>query len=232
MSKCIFVTGTGTDVGKTYVTGLMVKKLKGAGLSCGYYKAAMSGNDIGADEVLPAILVRGKVLTGGYIGHAATIANKKVYEGFLGDNSEMPLMHGPTFMGNALACSVALKSIELFENGDYMSRIKHIEAFTREYMKDLEDQRIKEVRIMGGCVCVEVNDSETCSDGLPGGSGNDSDSIKERPMGSHYCRTCRNICSKTGVGSYIRCCMAAIGCRGYAGNGIYCYSCACFDGDS
>lgn len=114
-----------------------------------------------ADEVLPDILVLGKALTGGYIGHAATIANKKVYEGFLGDNSEMALMHGPTFMGNALACSLALKSIELFESGDYMSRIKHIEAFTREYMKDLEDPRIKEVRIMGGCVCVEVNDSET-----------------------------------------------------------------------
>lgn len=52
MSKCIFVTGTGTDVGKTYVTGLMVKKLKEAGVSCGYYKAAMSGNDRGADGSL------------------------------------------------------------------------------------------------------------------------------------------------------------------------------------
>ncbi len=44
MSKAIFVIGTGTDIGKTYVTGLIVKKLKEAGLKCGYYKAAMSGN--------------------------------------------------------------------------------------------------------------------------------------------------------------------------------------------
>lgn len=44
MSKSIFITGTGTDVGKTYVTALIVKKLKDAGLSCGYYKAAVSGN--------------------------------------------------------------------------------------------------------------------------------------------------------------------------------------------
>ena len=44
MSKQLFITGTGTDVGKTYVAGLIVKKLHDAGLSCGYYKAAMSGN--------------------------------------------------------------------------------------------------------------------------------------------------------------------------------------------
>lgn len=45
MTKKLFVTGTGTDVGKTYVTALMVKKLKEAGVSAGYYKAAMSGNE-------------------------------------------------------------------------------------------------------------------------------------------------------------------------------------------
>ena len=45
MSKSIFITGTGTDIGKTYVTGLIVKKLKEAGENAAYYKAAMSGND-------------------------------------------------------------------------------------------------------------------------------------------------------------------------------------------
>ena len=68
-------------------------------------------------------------------------------------------MHGPTFMGNALACSVALKSIELFEKHDYMSKIRRIEEITRREMKDLSDYRIKEIRIMGGCVCIEVKDS-------------------------------------------------------------------------
>lgn len=43
MGKAIFVTGTGTDVGKTYVTGLMVKKIRDAGLDGSYYKAALSG---------------------------------------------------------------------------------------------------------------------------------------------------------------------------------------------
>lgn len=52
MSKKIFVTGTGTDVGKTYITGLIVKKLNAMGLNPAYYKAAMSGNDRDANGKL------------------------------------------------------------------------------------------------------------------------------------------------------------------------------------
>lgn len=52
MGKGIFVTGTGTDVGKTFVTGLIIKKLKEEGLNPGYYKAAMSENERGEDGSL------------------------------------------------------------------------------------------------------------------------------------------------------------------------------------
>lgn len=45
MGKAVFITGTGTDIGKTYVTGLIIKKLAEAGETAAYYKAAMSGND-------------------------------------------------------------------------------------------------------------------------------------------------------------------------------------------
>ena len=45
MSKAVFITGTGTDIGKTYLSGLIVKKLAQAGKNPAYYKAAMSGND-------------------------------------------------------------------------------------------------------------------------------------------------------------------------------------------
>ena len=45
MSRALFVTGTGTDIGKTFITGLIVKKLAESGKNPGYYKAAMSGND-------------------------------------------------------------------------------------------------------------------------------------------------------------------------------------------
>ena len=118
-----------------------------------------TGNRFVADLVLPDILVLGKALTGGYIGHAVTVANEKVFQGFYDENPEHALMHGPTFMGNALACSVALKSIELFETGDYMEKIRRIEEITRGEMDGFSDERIKEVRIMGGCVCVEVKDA-------------------------------------------------------------------------
>ena len=120
-----------------------------------------TGNRFVADLVLPDILVLGKALTGGYIGHAVTVANHKVYDGFYDDDPAHALMHGPTFMGNALACSVALKSIELFESGNYMDKIARIEAITRRELDGFSDPRIREIRIMGGCVCIEVYDSET-----------------------------------------------------------------------
>lgn len=115
-----------------------------------------TGNRFVADLVLPDILVLGKALTGGYIGHAVTVANHRVYEGFYDDNPAHALMHGPTFMGNALACSVALKSIELFETRNYMSKIRKIEQITRREMQGFCHPEVKEVRIMGACICVEV----------------------------------------------------------------------------
>lgn len=120
-----------------------------------------TGNRFVADLVLPDILVLGKALTGGYIGHAVTAANEKVFRGFYDDDPAHALMHGPTFMGNALACSVALRSVELFEEQDYMSKIHRIEEITRREMEGFSDPRIKEIRMMGACVCLEVYDSAT-----------------------------------------------------------------------
>lgn len=115
-----------------------------------------TGHRFVADVVLPDILILGKALTGGYIGHAVTVANHKVYDGFYDDDATHALMHGPTFMGNALACTAALKSVELFEEGRYMERIARIEAILKREMAGFEDARVREVRVMGGCVCVET----------------------------------------------------------------------------
>lgn len=52
MGKALFITGTGTDVGKTFVTGLIVKRLRDAGKNGGYYKAALSGAERAADGTL------------------------------------------------------------------------------------------------------------------------------------------------------------------------------------
>ena len=120
-----------------------------------------TGNRFVADLVCPDILVLGKALTGGYIGHAVTVACEKVYRAFYSDNDRHAFMHGPTFMGNALACSVALKSIEIFETEDYMTKIKKITGIMKDEMSDFEDERVREVRIMGGCICLEVKDTGT-----------------------------------------------------------------------
>ena len=114
-----------------------------------------------ADEVLPDILVLGKALTGGYLGHAVTVASQKVFDAFYSDDDRKALMHGPTFMGNPLACAVALKGIEIFEREDYMSKIHRITEISHREMDGFTDPRIREVRIMGGCTCVDVYDPST-----------------------------------------------------------------------
>ena len=53
MGKGIFITATGTDIGKTYVTALLIKKLREAGLNAGYYKAALSGAEPGPNGLVP-----------------------------------------------------------------------------------------------------------------------------------------------------------------------------------
>ena len=63
-------------------------------------------------------------------------------------------------MGNALACSAALKSIELFEKGNYMKRIQRYEAIMRREMEGFYDPRIADIRIMGGCICIEVTEEK------------------------------------------------------------------------
>ena len=115
-----------------------------------------TGNRFVADLVLPDILVLGKALTAGYIGHACTVANHRVYDGFYSDKPEKALMHGPTFMGNALACAAALKGIEIFERENYMEKIKKIEEISRQQMQGFTNPKVREVRIMGACTCVEV----------------------------------------------------------------------------
>ena len=53
MTKGLFVTATGTDVGKTYITALLLKTLREAGYQAGYYKAALSGAEVTAQGMVP-----------------------------------------------------------------------------------------------------------------------------------------------------------------------------------
>lgn len=65
MSKNVFIVGTGTDIGKTYITGLILKKIQDSGANAAYYKAAMSGNERDSEgKLLPGDALKVKGLSG------------------------------------------------------------------------------------------------------------------------------------------------------------------------
>ena len=100
-------------------------------------------------------MVLSKALTGGYFGLSATITTSQVYESFLGDDPELAFMHGPTFMGNAAACAVALASIELIETENYLSKIKVIEQILKEEIQGLNGKSLRDARVLGAIGVLE-----------------------------------------------------------------------------
>ncbi|MCG8672948.1 MAG: adenosylmethionine--8-amino-7-oxononanoate transaminase [Pseudomonadales bacterium] len=109
-------------------------------------------------DICPDIMVLGKGLTAGYIGHSATIATTEIFNAFLSDDPSKAFMHGPTFMGNALACSIGLKSIEIFQRDGYLNRIKAIEEHLKSALLDIKSDKLKDIRVLGATGVFEVYD--------------------------------------------------------------------------
>ena len=117
-----------------------------------------TGNRFVADLVQPDILVLGKALTGGYLGHAVTVASRKVYEGFYDDCPEHALMHGPTFMGNPLACAVGCASLDLLNASPWAERVEGIRRGLEEGLSPCREFRgVRDVRTLGAIGVVEVD---------------------------------------------------------------------------
>ena len=114
-------------------------------------------------EIKPDILIIGKALTGGMVSLAATLVRDEIFKEFLGDSLDLALMHGPTFMGNPLACSAANASLDLFESENYEEKILADEAFLKkELQKCASLKKVKDVRVIGliGVVETELGWSE------------------------------------------------------------------------
>ena len=106
--------------------------------------------------ISPDIMCVGKSLTGGYMTLAATLCTKAISDA-ISDNPPHVFMHGPTFMGNPLACAVALESINILENSDWREKISKIEnalSLGLEPCKQFDD--VEDVRVLGAIGVVEL----------------------------------------------------------------------------
>ena len=105
------------------------------------------------------IMTLGKGLTGGYMTMAAMITSKNVSDTI--SNSEIGvLMHGPTFMANPLACSVANASLDLLQESSWEENVKRIETiFTKELTVAKELSLVKDIRNIGAIGVIELKDN-------------------------------------------------------------------------
>ncbi len=110
-------------------------------------------------NIQPDIMCLGKAITGGYISFAATLTTKDVAN-VISDGEAGVFMHGPTFMGNPLACAIANKSIELLLSYDWKSKIKQIEDQLYKELIELKNHpKVNDVRVLGAIGVVEMKES-------------------------------------------------------------------------
>ncbi|MEQ8953663.1 MAG: adenosylmethionine--8-amino-7-oxononanoate transaminase, partial [Gammaproteobacteria bacterium] len=103
------------------------------------------------------ILCVGKAMTAGYLSFAATLTSRDIAKGISGDSHD-PLMHGPTYMGNALAARVAARNIEILQRGDWETQVATIEHLFNECLQPLLKLHVvKDVRVLGAIGIVELD---------------------------------------------------------------------------
>lgn len=123
----------------------------------GFYR---TGKKFACDHanISPDILIVGKALTGGTITLAATLVKDEIYNSFLSDSLDNALMHGPTFMGNPLACAAANASLDLFEKVDYAAKVKRQETILKQELAECKNSKsVIDIRTIGAIGVVEID---------------------------------------------------------------------------
>jgi adenosylmethionine-8-amino-7-oxononanoate aminotransferase len=117
--------------------------------------------------ISPDIMCLGKALSGGYITLAATLCNDKVSDGITQGVANI-FMHGPTYMANPLACSVANASIDLLLNQNWQEKIRQIETQLKQELAPCKNlPGVKDIRILGAIGVIEMDEKIDTSSLLP-----------------------------------------------------------------
>ena len=109
--------------------------------------------------ISPDIMTIGKALTGGYMTFAATLSTREIADTI--SQSDYPaLMHGPTFMGNPLACAVACASIDLIVSYDIEARTANIQTIMEQQLAPAASLNgVAEMRCLGAVAVIELNEA-------------------------------------------------------------------------